>query len=73
MDMQNKIPAAPGMFRSVLAPAAAFFLGMGALLGFGSVLYLLDPGYLAALTEKILISSGLRKYRRFCWVSVLVE
>ena len=53
------IPAASGMFRNILAPASAVFLGMGALLGLGSVLYLLDPGYLTAVTEKILIS-GIR-------------
>lgn len=47
------------MFRSPLAPAAAIFLALGAVLGLGSVLSLLDPGYLAALTEKIL-RSGIR-------------
>lgn len=47
------------MFRSPLAPAAAIFLALGAWLGLGSVLSLLDPGYLAALTEKIL-RSGIR-------------
>ena len=70
MDMQNKIPAAPGMFRSSLAPAAAVFLGMGALLGFGSVLYLLDPGYLAALTEKILISGIRTRSALSTWTAV---
>ena len=70
MDMQNKIPAAPGMFRSGLAPAAAVFLGMGALLGFGSVLYLLDPGYLTALTEKILISGIRTRSALSTWTAV---
>lgn len=59
MQKQRKVPASPGMFRSPLAPAAAVFLGLGALLGLGSVLYLLSPGYLTAVTEKIIIS-GIR-------------
>lgn len=59
MRKTDSIPATAGMFRNMLAPAAALFLGLGALLGFGSVLYLLDPGYLSAIHEKILIS-GIR-------------
>ncbi len=59
MRKTDSVPATPGMFRNTLAPAAAVFLGLGALLGLGSVLYLLDPGYLAAVTEKILVS-GIR-------------
>lgn len=59
MRKTDPIPASPGMFRNILAPASAVFLGLGALLGLGSVLYLLDPGYLSAVTEKILIS-GIR-------------
>ena len=53
------VPATPGMFRNSLAPAAAICLGLGALLGRGSVLFLADPGYLAAVSEKIIIS-GIR-------------
>lgn len=59
MDTVKKIPAEPGMFRNILAPLAAVFLGLGAAVGLGSVLYLLDGSYLNALTEKILIS-GIR-------------
>lgn len=59
MEKKNPVPATPGMFQNKLAPAAALFLALGALLGLGSVLYLIDPGYLAAVTEKILIS-GIR-------------
>ena len=47
------------MFRNPLAPAAAIFLCLGALPGLGSLLFLLDPGYWEAITEKILIS-GIR-------------
>lgn len=49
----------PGMFRSSLAPMAAVCLTLASALGLGSVLYLADPGYLAAVSEKILIS-GIR-------------
>ncbi len=56
---QSPVPATPGMFRSALAPAAAVFLGLGAVFGLGSVLYLADPGYLSAVSEKLLIS-GIR-------------
>jgi len=49
----------PGMFRNPAAPAAAVCLGLGALLGLISVCYLADPGYLSALSEKIVIS-GIR-------------
>ena len=56
---QTPVPAQPGMFRNGLAPAAAICLALGALLGLGSVLYLADPGYLAAVSEKIRIS-GIR-------------
>ena len=68
MRLNDPIPVTPGMFRNILAPASAIFLGLGALLGFGSVLYLLDPSYLEAVTEKILISgirtaSALRTWR----------
>lgn len=68
MKTTDRVPVPPGMFRNRLAPASAVFLGLGALLGLGSVLYLLDPGYLAAVTEKILISgirtaSALRTWR----------
>ena len=68
MKTTDRVPVPPGMFRNRLAPASAVFLGIGALLGLGSVLYLLDPGYLAAVTEKILISgirtaSALRTWR----------
>lgn len=59
MNTQHTVPLQPGMFRSPLAPAAAVFLALGAVLGLGSVLALADPGYLAALTEKIL-RSGIR-------------
>lgn len=59
MSTQNSVPVQPGMFRSALAPAAAVFLALGAGLGLGSALALLDPGYLTALTEKIL-RSGIR-------------
>ena len=55
------VPAAPGMFRNKLAPAAAISLCFGALIGLGSVLYLLDPAYRSALTEKILLS-GIRTH-----------
>lgn len=68
MRITDRMPVQPGMFRNILAPASAVFLGLGALLGLGSVLYLVDPGYLAAVTEKILISgirtaSALRTWR----------
>lgn len=56
MNSSNQVSATPGMFRNALAPAAAICLGLGALLGLGSVLYLAVPGYLATVTEKILIS-----------------
>lgn len=59
MELRQKVPVTPGMFRHYLAPAAAVFLGLGALLGLGSLLYLMDPTYPAAVTEKILIS-GIR-------------
>ena len=59
MGNNSSVPATPGMFRNILAPLSAVFLGTGALLGLGSVLYLLDGSYLNALTEKILIS-GIR-------------
>lgn len=55
----SPVPAAPGMFRSKLAPAAAVFLSISALLGLGSVLYLADPGYLAAISDKLILS-GIR-------------
>lgn len=64
---ENKVSAAPGMFRSPLAPAAAICLGLGALLGLGSVLYLADPGYLAALREKILVSGIASKSASNTW------
>lgn len=59
MRTQSSVPLQPGMFRSPLAPAAAVFLALGAVLGLGSVLALADPGYFTALTEKIL-RSGIR-------------
>ena len=59
MRKSVSVPAAPGMFRNKLAPAAAISLCFGALIGLGSVLYLLDPAYRGALTEKILLS-GIR-------------
>lgn len=59
MITRNSVPVQPGMFRSALAPAAAVCLTLGSLLGLGSVLFLLDPGYLSALTQKIL-QSGIR-------------
>ena len=59
MELRQKVPVSPGMFRHFLAPVSAIFLGLGALLGLGSLLYLLDPGYPAAVVEKIL-SSGIR-------------
>lgn len=59
MELRQRVPVTPGMFRHFLAPASAIFLGLGALLGLGSLLYLLDPGYPAAVTEKILVS-GIR-------------
>lgn len=59
MRNSDLISAEPGMFRSFLAPAAAVCMTLAALLGLGSLLFLLDPGYLAALTEKIL-RSGIR-------------
>ncbi len=61
MNRTDPISAAPGMFRNVLAPAGAVSLGLGALLGLGSVLYLFDPGYLMAVTNKILLS-GILSY-----------
>lgn len=75
MEIVRKIPATPGMFRHKLAPAAAVFLAIGALLGLGSVLYLLDPGYLAAVTEKIIISGirALSSLRTWTIVHVLVS
>lgn len=71
----SPVPAGEGMFRSKLAPAAAVFLGFGALLGLGSVLYLLDPGYLAAVSEKLIIS-GIRSasaHRTWSMVHILVS
>lgn len=59
MEYRQKVPASPGMFRHITAPAAAVFLGIGALLGLGSLLYLLDPAYPTAVIEKIIIS-GIR-------------
>lgn len=59
MEFRQRVPVTPGMFRHFLAPAAAIFLGLGALLGLGSLLYLLDPGYPAAVMEKIVVS-GIR-------------
>lgn len=59
MKSSNPVSVTPGMFRSPLAPAAAGFLGVGALLGLGAVLFFLDPGYFPWLTEKIL-RSGIR-------------
>lgn len=59
MNVQRKVPATPGMFRNSMAPAAAVFLGLGALLGLGSILYLFSSGYLTVVTEKLLIS-GIR-------------
>lgn len=59
MSNQNVVPAQPGMFRNPLAGAAAVCLALGAALGLGSLICLLDPGYLAALIEKIL-RSGIR-------------
>lgn len=75
MAKYTPIPAAPGMFRNPLAPAATVCLGIGALLGLGSVLYLLDPGYLAAVSEKILIS-GIRTasaHRTWLLVHILIS
>ena len=71
----SPVPASKGMFRSKLAPAAALFLGLGALLGLGSVLYLLDPSYPAAISEKMLIS-GIRStsaHRTWTMVHILVS
>lgn len=59
MELRQKVPVTPGMFQHFLAPGSAIFLGLGALLGLGSLLYLLDPGYPAAVVEKILVS-GIR-------------
>lgn len=59
MTTRNPVPVQPGMFRSPLAPAAAVFLALGFCLGLGSVLFLLDPSYVASITEKLIIS-GIR-------------
>lgn len=59
MSTRNSVPVQPGMFRSPLLAASAVLLAIGGVLGLGSVLYLLDPGYLQAVTEKI-IRSGIR-------------
>lgn len=75
MENIKKIPAAAGMFRNKLAPAAAVFLALGGLLGLGSILCLLDPGYLPAVTEKIIIS-GIRSYsalRTWTIVHILIS
>ena len=67
MEINTNTPASPGMFRSTLAPAATVCLGLGAVLGFGSVLYLLDPGYPAAVSEKILVSGILSASAQKGW------
>lgn len=59
MEKQKTVTVQPGMFRHPLAPAAAVCLTLASVLGLASVAFLLDPGYLAALTEKIL-RSGIR-------------
>ena len=71
----SPVPATPGMFRHFLAPAAAVCLGIGALMGLGSVVYLADPGYLAAVSEKLIIS-GIRSAsarNTWLWVHILVS
>lgn len=70
MTKTDSITASPGMFQSKLAPAAAVFLGLGALLGLGSVLYLADPGYLEAVQEKIRASGILTGSARNTWQMV---
>ena len=75
MAKYTPIPAAPGMFRSALAPAAAVCLGIGALLGLGSVLYLPDSGYLTAVSDKILVS-GIRTasaHRTWLLIHILIS
>lgn len=59
MNPRTSVAAAPGMFRHALAPAAAVAMTLAALLGLGALAFLFDPGYRAALTEKIL-RSGIR-------------
>lgn len=59
MTTRNSVPVQPGMFRSPLLPAAAVFLALGFSLGLGSLFFLLDPTYPAAITGK-LITSGIR-------------
>ena len=71
----SPVPAAPGMFRSALAPAAAVFLSISALLGLGSVLYLADPGYLTAISHKLILS-GIRSasaHRSWLWVHIVIS
>ena len=59
--MQQPMSVSPAIFKSPLAVSAAVCLSLAAVPALGSVLFLLDPGYLAALTEKIL-QSGIRTY-----------
>lgn len=69
------VPATPGMFRHMLAPAAAVCLALAALLGLGSVLYLADPAYLTAVSEKIILS-GIRTssaHRAWLLMHILVS
>ena len=61
MQKYEPVRAETGMFRSNLILAAGIFLALGGLTGLGSTLYLFDPGYFSALTEKIL-QSGIRTY-----------
>ena len=61
MQKYEPVRAETGMFRSNLILAAGIFLALGALTGLGSTLYLFDPEYFSALTEKIL-QSGIRTY-----------
>ena len=70
MGNSPSVPAQPGMFRNMAAPAAAVFLSLGALLGLGSVLALADAGYLAALSEKILISGIRTASAHAVWMAV---
>ena len=61
---KHPVSATPGMFRSPLAPAAAVCLSLASVLGLGALAFWLDPGYSAALAEKIL-RSGIRTASAF--------